>query len=182
MDQGADDRGSRPIGNAPDLLYEVRPGAWYGWPDFVGGEPVTDERFRPTRGAPPSFLLANHDDLPAPEKPLVAFPPHTAAVKFDVAPPVHQPHGVSLYVALFGDEAPMTAPAGPLVGRGVVRVDPSDWSTHPLGAGPFLRPIDVRFHPHDAALHVLDFGRFEMTAEGVEAGPGTGALWRLTSG
>jgi glucose/arabinose dehydrogenase len=35
-DQGADDRGSRPIGNAPDLLFEIRDGAWYGWPDFVG--------------------------------------------------------------------------------------------------------------------------------------------------
>jgi glucose/arabinose dehydrogenase len=28
IDQGADDRGSRPVGNAPDALYEVRPGAW----------------------------------------------------------------------------------------------------------------------------------------------------------
>jgi glucose/arabinose dehydrogenase len=28
IDQGADDHGSRPVGNAPDALYEVRPGAW----------------------------------------------------------------------------------------------------------------------------------------------------------
>jgi hypothetical protein len=41
IDQGADDRESRPVGNAPDLLYEVRQGAWYGWPDFIGGDPVT---------------------------------------------------------------------------------------------------------------------------------------------
>jgi glucose/arabinose dehydrogenase len=46
----------RPIGNAPDLLFEVRPGAWYGWPDFVGGAPVTDPRFQPTRAPAPESL------------------------------------------------------------------------------------------------------------------------------
>jgi glucose/arabinose dehydrogenase len=29
LDQGADDRGSRPVGNAPDLLFEVQAGAWW---------------------------------------------------------------------------------------------------------------------------------------------------------
>src|SRR5689334_10027786 len=81
VDQGADDRGSRPVGNVPDLLFEVRPGAWYGWPDFIGGKPITDEQFLPTRGPAPTFVLANHDDFPAPEQPLLRFPPHVAAVK-----------------------------------------------------------------------------------------------------
>src|SRR5438132_1651573 len=54
-DQGADDRGSRPVGNAPDLLFEVREGAWYGWPDYIGGDPITDERYRPVRGPAPTF-------------------------------------------------------------------------------------------------------------------------------
>src|SRR5260370_30877668 len=40
VDQGADDRGSRPLGNVPDQLFEVRQDAWYGWPDFIGGEPL----------------------------------------------------------------------------------------------------------------------------------------------
>jgi hypothetical protein len=86
IDQGADDRGSRPVGNAPDLLFEVRTGAWYGWPDFIGADSITDPQYRPERGPVPSFVLANHDDLPPPERPLVRFPPHSAAVKFDVAP------------------------------------------------------------------------------------------------
>ncbi len=47
VDQGADDRGSRAVGQAPDLLFEVRTGRWYGWPDFIGGVPITDERFPP---------------------------------------------------------------------------------------------------------------------------------------
>jgi glucose/arabinose dehydrogenase len=61
MDQGADDRGSRPVANVPDYLWEVKQGAWYGWPDFMGGEPITSDRFIPETGARPTFILANHD-------------------------------------------------------------------------------------------------------------------------
>ncbi|MDP9069782.1 MAG: sugar dehydrogenase [Actinomycetota bacterium] len=179
VDQGADDRGSRPIGNAPDLLHEIRGGSWCGWPDFVGDEPVTHPRFRPQSGPQPTFLLDNHDELPPPAHPLAAFPPHSAATKFAVAPPSQGPWSGHLFVTLFGDEVPLTAPSGPRMGRGVVRVDPGDWSIHPLAPVPCSRPIDVGFHPGDGALHVLDFGRFEMTERGVVAEAATGRLWRL---
>ena len=180
LDQGPDDRGSRPIGNAPDLLYEVRRGAWYGWPDFVGGIPVTDERFTPTRGPRPRPLLANHDELGPPERPLVAFPPHSAATKLAVAPDT-APWPGHLVVALFGDEPPMTVPPGPRAARGLVRIDPSDWSVHRLAGPPSIRPIDVAFGP-DGALYVVDFGHFEMTPHGAEARPATGSVWRVDAG
>ncbi len=177
VDQGADDRGSRPIGNVPDLLFEVREGAWYGWPDFAGDVPFTDPRYTPMRGPAPSFLLANHDELPKPERPLLSFPPHAAAVKFDVAR--EGEWAGQLFVALFGDEVPMTAPTGPKVGRSVARVDPTDWSLHPCVRGPLLRPIDVRFGP-EGGLYVLDFGGFEMLGGGgVSAEAGSGRLWRF---
>jgi glucose/arabinose dehydrogenase len=172
-DQGADDRGSRPVGQAPDLLFEVRPGAWYGWPDYVGGVPVTDPRFRPVRGPQPEPVLANHAELPPPEKPLLEFSVNAAATKMDVLP------SGQILVALFGDERPMTGPPGPKVGRSVARIDPADWSIHAVGAGPFRRPIDVRVHPLEGAVYVLDFGEFEMGPGGVEAQAGTGALWKL---
>lgn len=179
VDQGADDRGSRPAGNVPDMLFEVRKGGWYGWPDFIGDVPITDERYRPERGAHPTFLLANHDELSAPEKPLLSFPPHTAAVKFDVAPE-HTPHWPGhLFVALFGDEVPMTAPSGPKAGRSVVRVNPVDWSLQPFAQNGLLRPIDVRFSPAESALYILDFGSFEMLDKGgVRAEAKSGKLWR----
>ncbi len=178
-DQGADDRGSRPMGNVPDVLFEVKQGAWYGYPDFAGGDPITDEQYRPTRGPAPSFMLANHDELPAPDRPLLRFPAHAAAVKFDVAP-AGGTFGGQIFVALFGDEAPMTAPEGPRVGRAVGRVDPADWSLHDVVGTPLARPIDVRFEPRGAALQILDFGSFEMTAErGVAAVAGSGKVWRL---
>ena len=177
VDQGADDRGSRPIGNAPDLLFEVRAGGWYGWPDYVNATPVTAGRFRPERGPHPSLVLADHDALPRPERALLEFPDHAAAVKFDLAPRGGKLEG-NLLVALFGDELPMTAPAGRGAGRGVARVDTSTWQLHPFLSGdPLQRPIDVRVSGTEVLI--LDFGRFEMTSSGVRAEPGTGRLWRL---
>src|SRR5689334_121730 len=72
-EQGSDDRGSRPIVNCPDLLYEIREGAWFGWPAFIGGVRVTVVRCGDASGRVAGFLLANHDELPAPEMPLLEF-------------------------------------------------------------------------------------------------------------
>jgi glucose/arabinose dehydrogenase len=177
-DQGADDRGSRPIGNAPDLLFEVRQNHWYGWPDFISGEPITAPTYRPTRGAPPRYLLANHDELPPPEPALLRFPPHSCAVKFDHIPHPSEP-GWWIVVALFGDETPMTAPVGPLVGRSLAVIDPRSWSLHAVRETQLHRPIDVRYQARRRSLYVLDFGRFEITARGVEARAGTGRLWEV---
>ncbi|HYO66750.1 MAG TPA: hypothetical protein VEU33_11755 [Archangium sp.] len=176
-DQGADDRGSRPIGNAPDVLFEVRQGRWYGWPDFVAGQPVTDERFRPVRGPRPEPVLANHAELPVPERPLVEFAVNAAATKLDVIPEGPHRWAGHVLVALFGDEKPMTAPRGPKVGRSLARIDPWDWSIHAVEIGPFRRPIDVRVHGGE--VYVLDFGEFEMEQDGVKAQAGTGALWKV---
>lgn len=179
VDQGADDRGSRPVGNVPDMLFEVREGAWYGWPDFIGDDPITSTQYRPVRGEAPSLVLANHNELPQPEPALVRFPPHAAAVKFDVAPSSAALWAGQLFVALFGDEVPMTAPSGPRVGRSVTRIDPTDWSLHTFVTHPLVRPIDVRFDPGGAWLYILDFGYFEMDAEhGVVAEARSGKLWR----
>jgi glucose/arabinose dehydrogenase len=170
-DQGADDRGSRPVGNVPDLLYEVRQGRWYGWPDFVGGVPICDPRFAPEGGDAPPFVLANHDELPPPERPLLEFTTHVAATKLDEAP------GGEIVVAMFGDEVPMTAPSGPTVGRNIGVVDPVAWQTTFLETPGMHRPLDVRFSP-DGRLHVLDFGHFEPGRGSLKASAGSGAIWR----
>ncbi|HTE62112.1 MAG TPA: hypothetical protein VK631_17300 [Solirubrobacteraceae bacterium] len=170
-DQGADDRGSRPVGQVPDLLFEVREGAWYGFPDFIGGTPISDPRFAPETGSAPEFVLANHDELPPPERALLEFEPHVAAVKLDEAPDGR------IAVALFGDEVPMTAPSGPRVGRAVAVVDPSDWTLETLGVAPLQRPIDVRFGP-DGWLYVVDFGHFAPGRGTLEATPGSGGVWK----
>jgi glucose/arabinose dehydrogenase len=177
-EQSADARGSRPIGNAPDALYVVEQGAWYGWPDFVGGRPVTDPAFKPQHGPQPRFILAEHDRLPPPARPVVEFAVNAAATKFAVLPAASRWPG-QVVVALFGDEKPVTAPPGFKVGRRLVRIDPRDWSQHALPAGPFSRPIDVVPAP-DGQLAVVDFGHFELLGKGqLEATRGSGKLWKV---
>lgn len=181
IDQGPDDRGSRPVGNVPDYLWEIEAGKWYGWPDFMGGVPVTDERWKPETGEHPSFILANHDELPKPEKALVEFTSHTAATKFAVDP---NSDGKLLAVTLFGDETPMTAaPGHPKVGRALVLINTDTWKQHVLLTPELMRPIDVQYNPIDGSLWVLDFGAFEMENRhsGVEvvSEPGTGTVWRV---
>lgn len=163
LDLGINDRGARPVAAAPSCLFEIESGAWYGWPDFTAGVSITDPRHVSTRGPIAQLLLANHDELPAPRAPLLRFPIHAAPVKFAIhpGPGLHAGH---LFVALFGDKRPFTAPPGPAAGRAVARVDPRDWSLHPVVSAHLHRPIDVCFHPRTRALHVLDFGEYEVDA------------------
>jgi hypothetical protein len=59
-----DVRGSRPIFGTGDLLWRIEPGTWYGWPDFWGGVPVTEEGFAPPGEPRPGFLLKQHPNKP----------------------------------------------------------------------------------------------------------------------
>lgn len=175
VDLGMNDRGSRPVGHAPECIYVVEAGRWYGWPDYVAGRPVTNEAFIPQRGAPPRFLLANHDELGMPPQPLVTFPAHAAPTRFAL-----DPNSGDLFVALFGDKRPFTGPDGPRAGRSVVRVNPLDGTACSLDTPPLHRPIDVALRTADDTLYVLDFGEFEMLdGGGLLAKAATGALWRL---
>ncbi len=178
-DQGADDRGSRPVGGVPDLLFEIKKGAWYGWPDFIAGRPITDPMYTPQRGPKPKFVLQNHDDFPAPEKPLMEFSVNAAAVKFDYIPDDVPGLGGQLFVALFGDEKPMTAPPGKKVGRNIARIDPNTWKLYPLPDLGLERPMDIKYNPVDKHIYILDFGYFEMTGVGVDSKSGSGKLWRI---
>lgn len=68
---GMDVRGSRPVDNSPDEFQLVRPGMWYGWPDYTGGLPVTLPAFKPESGLQPTFILAQHPMIPP--KPIANF-------------------------------------------------------------------------------------------------------------
>jgi glucose/arabinose dehydrogenase len=120
-ENGFDARGSRPIANDKEDLYEIREGAWYGWPDFASGIPVTDPQFRPKEGPPPEFVMAEHPQV---EKPVLTFPEHSAATKLAVSPGGFGEKG-DLFLAFFGHMAPMTGTLeGEHGGHRVVRINP----------------------------------------------------------
>lgn len=180
-DQGADVRGSRPVWNCPDFLYEVTPGAWYGWPDYFGGLPIDHPRYCAPDGGAQSYALRNHAALPPPQRALAEFDINACAVKFAVIPP-GQAHAGDLLVAQFGDERPMTGPAGPQVARDLVRVSVRDWRIHPVAVAGPKRPLDVGFSPDGAWVYVVDFGEFEFTAsKRIQARAGSGRIWRLAA-
>src|SRR5262249_37453950 len=116
---GYDERGSRPIANAPDCLWEIKEGAWYGFPDFAGGEPVLDPKFRSQRGPAAEFLMAEH---PPVEKPLLKLPPHTGGANFDPSRREGFGRGQG-YTALLGDMSPSTGEPPQPPGFAVARLD-----------------------------------------------------------
>jgi glucose/arabinose dehydrogenase len=174
-DQGSDDRGSRPVGKVPELLFEVIEGGWYGWPDFIGDVPISDPRFTPEEGEAPGFILANHHELPPPQPALIEVESHAAMCKLDCSPDGR------IVAALFGDEVPMTAPSGPKAGRSLAVNDPEGWTFETVAAPGLQRPIDVRFAP-DGSIHVVDFGHFEPGRGTMEATAGSGGVWKSSPG
>jgi len=192
-----DERGSRHIANAPDCVWLAKEGAWYGWPDYAAGVPVTDARFKPKEGPAPKFLLKDH---PPVEKPLLESDSHASMVKFDFGR--GGPWGQNtMYLAFHGDFSPVTGTSpDDIKSYMVARIDMQTWKMEPffrakkeaLGqngfehvttAGP-RRPIAVRFSPDNRAMFVLDFGPIAMVPSGIGAlprsFPGTGTVWVIT--
>jgi glucose/arabinose dehydrogenase len=194
-DLGFDERGSRPIANAPDALWRIRAGAWYGWPDFAAGQPVTQPQFQ-RRGRPSlEFVLAAHPPI---ERPLLGFRPHTGTAKFDFSrrPAFGRDQ---MYLALMGDLVPLTGEKADHSSHRVVRVDLRTMEVHPFFYSPgyvgerglqyvatpgLRRPIDVVFAPRGEAMYVVDLGAAVVlnTAAGPipRPFPATGAVWRIT--
>jgi beta-lactamase class A/glucose/arabinose dehydrogenase len=188
IDQGYDDRGSRPVANAPDPVYAVEEGGWYGWPDYVAGIPITDPSFASARSkrGQLSFLMEDH---PPVVQPLAKLEPHTAAAKFDFAPRDFDALG-RMFIAAFGAAEPVTGSVPRPTGSRVLALDPRTGSLEafaynrdlaPAGKSfsGFNHPIDVKFGP-DGCMYVVDFGVFEAKGQTFNAVPGTGAIWKIS--
>jgi glucose/arabinose dehydrogenase len=197
-DAGSDERGSRPIANAPEKLWLVKQDAWYGWPDFVGGIPVTDPRFMPQKGPAPQFLLKDH---PPAEKPLMTLEPHSSITQIAFSPGGEFGFEGQMFLASSGDQSPFTAADKELrAGYWVKRIDPASakaemfFRTRPDALGPKgleyvvtagpKRLVDLQFSPKGDALYVVDIGPLHFVA-GVEGPqplpfPNTGVVWRIS--
>jgi glucose/arabinose dehydrogenase len=190
-EHGSDERGARFIVGDPDDLYEIREGAWYGWPDFASGIRLDDPHWG-EGGTGREPVLAQFPD-PAPPGPAASFESHAAANGLDFSRDAAFGFEGEAFVALFGDLAPVTTirqvvPAG----FKVVRVDPATGEVRDFAVnrvqgpasklfhGGFERPSHCAFGP-DGALYVVDFGEIKIAPEtgGIRMKQGTGSLWRI---
>lgn len=190
-DNGYDDRGGRPLWGTPDFLWAIEEGRkWYGWPDFVGGDPVTSNEYKPPGKPQPQFVLAQHPEKPPHAK--ARFPVHSSADGFDFSRSAAFGHSGEAFVALFGDESPATGKVLAPVGCSVVRVDPvtgviEDFAVNRnrggpasrTGGGGLERPVAARFSPDGQSLYVVDFGIMLHDAKGAKPQQGTGVVWRI---
>ena len=189
-DNGYDVRGSRPVFGSGDWLWEVTPGAWYGWPDYADGDPLGPRYRAPWHKAPRSLLA----ELPGtPPKPTAIFASHASANGIDFSREARFGHVGEAFVATFGDMAPGVGKVLHPVGFQVVRVDvatgrieefasnegPRNGPASRLGSGGLERPVAVRFDPDGTSLYVVDFGVLRMEGPQPQPMPGTGVLWRI---
>jgi glucose/arabinose dehydrogenase len=186
IDQGYDDRGSRPVANSPDPMWEVIPGGWYGYPDFVAGEPITNPIFASPGKPAPDFVLANHPPLAG--SPVAIFPPHSATMKFDFSTNPYFGFTGQAFAAQLGTGAPVTGRPDGMPGFKVVRVDLQSGTVNdflvinrpgPGGTGP-ARPVAVKFDPMGQNMYLVDFGILEANASGIIPWARSGALWRIS--
>jgi glucose/arabinose dehydrogenase len=196
-DAGSDERGSRHVANAPEKLWSVKKDAWYGWPDFEGGIPVTDPRYAPKKAPAPRFLMKEH---PPVEKPFMTFESHASITQIDVCRSAKFGFEGQLFLGASGDQTPATAPEEVRAGYWVRRVDVASgkaetfFRTKPEALGPKgaeyvatagpKRIVDVKFSPQGDALYVVDIGPVYYVKS--DAGPkavafpGTGVVWKIT--
>lgn len=189
---GMEERGSRPIAGAPDSLWEVQVGGFYGWPDFAAGLPVTEGRFRLPGHPQPRRLLARTPRVSG--TPGAVFPTRSGIGRVDFSSSEAFGFAGEAFVALSG---PWSTPAyvseEEPAGHRVVRVDTRTGAIRDFlvnrQAGPssatngggLERPFDVRFDPTGEVLYVVDLGEVQLTREnGLEPYGGTGVVWRIT--
>ena len=194
IDNGPDARGSRPIENAPDAIYrleEADAGAWYGYPDFVAGFPVTNSAFAlPRAPRPLDFIIDNHEELlggeDAPAEPMATLAPHTSTGQGAIAPESWGEMGGHLLVASHGDFTPVTGVLDEPRGHAVYMVNPESGTVEAIlqnpapheATGAVSRPVGLDFGP-DGSLYVADLGVIETSPAGILPRAGTGAIWRV---
>jgi plastocyanin len=190
---GADVRGARPIESDGDDLYAVVPGGWYGWPDSLDEQPVTEPRFAPADPKQAGVPLALSS--PSPDQALSALTHFQKGVSADgFAFSTSDAFGWKgdLFIAEWGALGFGLQPPHGLPGFDVIRVN---FNTDPQGVlvsankSVFLtnriqgaastnglngleHPIDVRFSADGNTMYVLDYGAAGKT--------GSGKIWAVT--
>ncbi|HEX8038233.1 MAG TPA: glucose dehydrogenase [Chryseosolibacter sp.] len=187
-----DDRGSRPVWGAGDVLWEVENDKWYGWPDFSAAASIVNrEEFRPPARNRVKALLKMYPGNPP--TPVAIFAVHSSASGFDFSRNAQFGFAGQAFVAQFGDMAPGVGKVLSPVGFKIVRVDvrtgtvrdfavnrgkrngPASW----LKTGGLERPVSARFNRAGDELYIVDFGVLRMEKEKSHPVAKTGVIWKI---
>ena len=192
-DNEYDVRGSRPVWGTGDVLWEVTPGKWYGWPDYFAGQPVNNaDRFTAPDAPTPRRLLAKVPNKPP--TPAATFAVHASADGLDFSRDKDFGFTGDAFVAEFGDLAPTVGTVQHPVGFRIVRVERAGGIVHAFAfnrgredapasktnGGGLERPVAARFDPTGKALYIVDFGVMLTDARGMHPAENTGVLWKIT--
>ena len=188
-----DDRGSRPVWGAGDVLWEIKDGQWYGWPDFSAGKSIIDdEEFHSPGKKPVEPLLAKYPNTPP--KPTAIFAVHSSSDGFDFSKNNKFGYEGEAFVAQFGDLAPAVGKVMSPVGFKVVRVNvsngiindfavnrghkngPASWQKK----GGLERPLSVRFDNDGTSLYIVDYGIMQTKGKQQLPQKQTGMIWKIT--
>jgi glucose/arabinose dehydrogenase len=193
-DNSYDVRGSRPVFGTGDLMWEVVPERWYGWPDFHGDARLDQDKdhFKPPGKSAPGRVLAQYPD--APPAPAAWLDVHSSSDGLDFSHNEAFGYVGQAFVAQFGDQAPVTGKVLAPVGFKVVRVNVTNGVVEEfavnrgkhngpasrIGTRGLERPVAVRFDPSGRSLYIVDFGVMNEDSKGSVPRPGTGVLWRVS--
>ncbi|MGE7774893.1 PQQ-dependent sugar dehydrogenase [Chitinophaga sp. NPDC101104] len=186
----ADDRGSRPLWGVGDVLWEINPGDWFGWPDFAEGKPIA--YFKPPGKSTPEKLLQDRKK-PIP-KPVAVLAVHSSSNGMDFSGSGRFGFEGEAFIAQFGDMAANVGKVLKPVGFKVVRVNTqtgeiNDFAVNrgkrngpgsKLGHGGLERPVSVRFSPSGESLYIVDFGVLLMKNGETRPVRNSGVIWKIS--
>ncbi|MHA4739128.1 PQQ-dependent sugar dehydrogenase [Dyadobacter sp. MSC1_007] len=191
-DNGYDERGSRPVWGAGDIFWEIKTGAWYGYPDFSGSQLLEgDIEFKAPGKSAPKSLLKKHPNQPP--KPAAILGVHSSSNGFDFDNGRFFMKGEA-FIAQFGDMAPSVGKTLSPVGFKIVRANPEtgvirDFAVNKgkktapasyLKSGGMERPVSVKFDRSGQQLYVVDFGILTMDQKNPKPKTGTGVIWKIS--
>jgi plastocyanin/glucose/arabinose dehydrogenase len=190
---GTDVRGARPVESDEDDLFVVQPGAWYGWPDSLDEEAVTEPRFAPSDPTKAGVALAlSSPSTDQAQSALTHFQKGVSADGFAFSTSDSFGWKNDLFIAEwgalgFGLQPPHglpgfdvwrvnfdTDPQGVVVGtnKAVFLTNRIQGAASSNGLNGLEHPIDVRFSADGSTMYVLDYGAAGKA--------GSGKIWAVT--
>jgi glucose/arabinose dehydrogenase len=184
---GADERGSRPIANDSDKVYKIplsnsSDPKYYGWPDYFGNaEPVENNSKFKSISSPndqlPRFLMKLH---PPVEKPLSLLGEGVAVTQLATSNNSEFGPPNMAYIGEFGTAAPLIHPfaqitqkqpgfSPDITGQKVIMLNPETGNYSDFislkNIDKSFRPIGIKFNPQGDALYVISNSKFEITTD-----------------